>query len=293
MKRITFFLLVLLISRIGTSYAAPNTNPSPIQNFFLSGAKTDRVNINQVLSLIVGPAGKPGPAGKNGIAGPAGRDGAQGPAGPAGANGAPGANGAQGPAGPQGPAGAKGDKGDPGTGGGGGTLFPGQGVVNVIGCASDDAESNVKVVLLHHFDNSIGRRDFFLDGIVLENLPISCARADNDMNLTFSIQDGSPFFRSTTPSLRYNSGQTFECNHTFNSSEYATISGNNPATFNLKMVNADNARYVAGKIQVTNPDDLRINFTCDAPIQDEDSPANSVIGTRDIYGAISFEFGPR
>ena len=339
MKRISFFLLILVISRIGTSYAAPNTNTSPVQNFFVGGAKTDRVNINQVLSLIVGPEGKPGPAGKNGIAGkdgkpgPAGPAGAQGPAGPAGAQGPAGAGGA-GPAGPAGAsvvttrfaanstlanancsgrAGALFSVGGvasyacdgSGGGGGGGTLGTGQGVVDVIGCGVSDSESQgVTVRLMAHFDNSPQRRDFFLDGIGLYNVPTNCARAGNLMKLSFFIQDGEPFYQSTDFDLRYESSQTFECTHEFTPSEATAISGSGE-NFNLKLVNLNNSRLDAGKIIIgDSPENLRINFECDSPVQDKipTSPnvpidnsnrANSIIGTRDIYGAISFEFSPQ
>jgi hypothetical protein len=326
MKRITFFLLILMISRIGTSYAAPNTNTSPVQNFFVGGAKTDRVNINQVLSLIVGPQGKPGPAGKNGIAGKDGKPGPAGPAGPAGAQGPAGPAGAQGPAGPagaggagpQGPAGPAGASvvttrvnsglaacgggggasftvgnvttyACDGTGGGGGTLGTGQGLVNVIGCASDDTQTQgVTVRLLHHFDNSTQRKDFFLDAIVLENLPANCARAGNLMNLSFYIKEGTPFYSNGG----YDGGQAFECTHTFTISEANSISLS--TNINLKLVNLNNSRLVAGKITTDDADDLRIDFRCDAPIQDKpydsDEVANSIISTRDIYGSIAFEF---
>ena len=335
MKRITFFLLILMLSKIGTSYAAPNTNTSPAQNFFVGGAKTDRLNINQVLSLIVGPQGKPGPAGKNGIAG---RDGRPGPAGPAGPAGAAGLTGAQGPAGPAGPAGAggAGGAGAPGAsvvttrvnsglagcgggggasftvggitsyacdgegGGGGPTLISGQGVVNVVGCAVTDTETQgVTVRLLHHFDNALQRRDFFLDGIVLEDLPTNCALAGNRMTLSFFIQDGDPFFVNTVEALRYKSSQAFECTHTFTTAEANAISALD--SVNLKLINLNNSRLVDSKIIVNNDEDLRINFACDAPVQDKVPTdrnveitdlnlAKSIISTRDMYGSIAFEF---
>ena len=334
MKRITFFLLILMLSKIGTSYAAPNTNTSPAQNFFVGGAKTDRLNINQVLSLIVGPQGKPGPAGKNGIAG---RDGRPGPAGPAGPAGAAGLTGAQGPAGPAGAAGAAGGAGAPGAsvvttrfdantplannycdgragasftvggglpavacdgsgGGGGPTLTSGQGVVDVIGCAESDTETQgVTVRLLHHFDNAPQRRDFFLDGIVLEDLPTNCARAGNRMTLSFFIQDGDPFFVNTVEALQYESSQAFECTHTFTTAEANAISAlDNLNLVNLKLINENNSRLVDNRITINDEEDLRIDFRCDAPIQDEpyDSAdiAKSIISTRDMYGSIAFEF---
>jgi hypothetical protein len=332
MKRITFFLLILMLSKIGTSYAAPNTNTSPAQNFFVGGTKTDRLNINQVLSLIVGPQGKPGPAGKDGIAG---RDGRPGPAGPAGPAGVAGLTGAAGPAGPAGPAGAAGASvvterfrantslantycggragasftvggGSPavacdgGGGGGGPTLTSGQGVVDVIGCAASDTETQgVTVRLLHHFDNAPQRRDFFLDGIVLEDLPTNCAREGNQMTLSFFIQDGDPFFVNTDSDLRYESSQAFECTHTFTTAEANAISDLD--NVNLKLINLNNSRLDAGNIAINNAEDLRINFACDAPVQDKNptapnvaitdsNRAKSIISTRDMYGSIAFEF---
>jgi hypothetical protein len=341
MKRITFFLLILMLSKIGTSYAAPNTNTSPAQNFFVGGAKTDRLNVNQVLSLIVGPQGKPGPAGKNGIAG---RDGRPGPAGPAGPAGAAGLTGAQGPAGPAGAAGAAGGAGAPGAsvvtarfgantslantycggragasftvggglpavacdgsgGGGGPTLTSGQGVVDVIGCAESDTETQgVTVRLLHHFDNAPQRRDFFLDGIVLEDLPTNCAREGNQMTLSFFIQEGDPFFVNSDLDLRYRKDQAFVCTHEFDSDDADVISAlDNVNLVNLKLINLNNSRLVDGKIAINNAEDLRINFACDAPVQDKNptapnvritdsNKAKSIISTRDMYGSIAFEF---
>jgi hypothetical protein len=176
-----------------------------------------------------------------------------------------------------------------GTGGGGGTLGAGQGLVNVIGCASDDTQTQgVTVRLLHHFDNSPQRKDFFLDGIVLEDLPANCARSGNLMNLSFYIQDGAPFFTNGG----YISGQAFECTHTFTSAEASAIS--TFTTVNLKLVNRNNSRLLAEKIEIDPSRDLRIDFRCDAPIQDNpynsDEVANSIISTRDVYGSIAFEF---
>jgi hypothetical protein len=266
MKRISFFLLILVISRIGTSYAAPNTNTSPVQNFFVGGAKTDRVNINQVLSLIVGPEGKPGPAGKNGIAGKDGKPGPAGPAGPAGAQGPAGPAGAQGPAGaggagPAGPAGASvvttrfaanstlanancsGRAGalfsvggvasyacdGSGGGGGGGTLGTGQGNVDVIGCST--LENPVKVVLVHSFDNS--RREFFLNGITFENVSPDCIKDGNKMVLTMGIQSDTLFWGSDKQD-KYMSGDVIECRHPFEDSDLTENQRNSPS-INLKV----------------------------------------------------------
>ena len=115
MKKFSFFLIVLLLTRVGTTYAAPDTTKGlDIQNFFL-GSSVNNVNVNQVLALLVGPQGKPGVAGvagqdgfvgMNGVAGQDGLPGAPGPVGPQGPQGIQGIAGVAGPAGPAGPTGA-------------------------------------------------------------------------------------------------------------------------------------------------------------------------------------------
>ena len=109
MKKFSFFLIVLLLTRVGSTYASPDTTKGlDVQNFFLGGGATSNVNVNQVLALLVGPSGKPGAAGvagKDGFVGMNGQDGkdglpgAPGPIGPQGVAGAPGAVGPVGPAG--------------------------------------------------------------------------------------------------------------------------------------------------------------------------------------------------
>jgi hypothetical protein len=344
MKRITFFLLILMLSKIGTSYAAPNTNTSPAQNFFVGGAKTDRLNINQVLSLIVGPQGKPGPAGKNGIAG---RDGRPGPAGPAGPAGAAGLTGAQGPAGPAGPAGA-GGAGAPGAsvvtarfdadsvlardncggrpgakftvgnsvsyacdggGGTGGSLGAGLGTVNIAGCADSDPESNVTLVVLNHFDNSLDRRDFFLDGIVLKDLPKNCVKVDNQMVLTIYIQTSEPLLnRDSEAKALYLGVKSVVCIHDF-SSEDVYPTGTAPK-LNLQLLDDTNSR--ANRTPLNTISEMRISFSCfkgdeyGDPIGDDEFPellidnmepqptqydgGLSVISARDIGSSITFEF---
>jgi len=162
MKKMVFFLLLLAFSRIGVAMGM-GTTPVGIGNFFLGSPSITESNLNQVLGLLVGPAGSPGPAGVsgangrdglNGLAGipgingvngvdgapgapgSAGLQGVAGPAGPPGTPGTPGTPGAQGVAGPAGPAGA------PGTGGGGGFVGVGGGNVSVGTC---DDSVNVRV----------------------------------------------------------------------------------------------------------------------------------------------------
>jgi len=100
-KKFSFFLLILVLTRVGTTYAAPNNGTTlDFQNFFLGSSAKSNVNVNQVLALLVGPEGKPGPAGV------AGKDGFVGMNGQDGKDGLPGAPGPVGPQGPAGPAGA-------------------------------------------------------------------------------------------------------------------------------------------------------------------------------------------
>ena len=159
MKKMVFFVLLLAFSRVGVALGMGPT-PVGIGNFFLGSPSITESNLNQVLGLLVGPAGSPGVAGVSGangkdgltglagipgVSGVNGRDGApgtagaqgtQGVAGPAGTPGAPGTQGAQGVAGPAGPVGA------PGTGGGGGFFGVGGGKVS-LGSCDDSVNVNV------------------------------------------------------------------------------------------------------------------------------------------------------
>ena len=54
MKKFSFFLLILLLTRVGTSYAAPNDGTTlDFQNFFLGDSANPNVNVNQVLDQQV------------------------------------------------------------------------------------------------------------------------------------------------------------------------------------------------------------------------------------------------
>ena len=154
-----FFVLLLAFSRVGVALGMGPT-PVGIGNFFLGSPSITESNLNQVLGLLVGPAGSPGVAGvsgangrdglnglagipgingvngQDGAPGTAGAQGIQGVAGPAGTSGAAGTQGAQGVAGPAGPAGA------PGTGGGGGFFGVGGGKVS-LGSCDDSVNVNV------------------------------------------------------------------------------------------------------------------------------------------------------
>jgi hypothetical protein len=165
MKKMVFFVLLLAFSRVGVALGMGPT-PVGIGNFFLGSPSITESNLNQVLGLLVGPAGSPGVAGVsgakgqdglNGLAGipgvngvngvdgapgTAGAQGVQGVAGVPGTPGTPGTPGAQGVAGPAGPVGA------PGTGGGG---FLGVGGGNVSLGACDD---NVTISATQSFEGT-------------------------------------------------------------------------------------------------------------------------------------------
>jgi hypothetical protein len=224
MKRFSFFLIVLLITRIGTSYAAPNAGAFNIQNFFLGQNAKGNVNVNQVLALLVGPQGKPGPAGvagKDGFVGLNGQQGLQGapgPQGPAGTSiatvavpvGDPNClnggakfiagsgaatfacNGAPGPAGPAGAQGAPGTNGKDGTGNGSTGTFT-QGVVTAVSC-SDTA--NIRIV--HHFDNRENKKDFLLDAIAIKGLSKNCFKPEITFSLTMAIKKAPLYYKYAT-----------------------------------------------------------------------------------------------
>ena len=169
MKKMVFFLLLLAFSRIGVAMGM-GTTPIGIGNFFLGSPSITESNLNQVLGLLVGPAGSPGVAGisgangkdglnglpgipgvngvngQDGAPGTPGEQGAQGVAGPAGRDGAPGAQGIQGVAGPAGPAGPAGTL---GTGGGGGFLGVGGGNVSLGAC-----DDNVTISATQSFEGT-------------------------------------------------------------------------------------------------------------------------------------------
>lgn len=160
-----FFLLLLAFSRIGVAMGM-GTTPVGIGNFFLGSPSITESNLNQVLGLLVGPAGSPGIAGisgangvdgLNGLAGIPGINGVNGEPGAPGANGAPGAQGVAGPAGTpgitgsqgaQGVAGPAGPAGAPASGGGG---FLGVGGGNVSLGACDE---NVTISATQSFEGT-------------------------------------------------------------------------------------------------------------------------------------------
>ena len=139
MKKLLFFILILLFAR-GATFFEANAGGKPMQyeNLLLGYELGSNGNLNQVLAVLVGPqgrAGAAGVAGKNGfvgINGAAGRDGIDGAPGPVGPRGEPGVaglpgrdgvigrDGAQGPSGAPGRSGAQGPAGPPGSSSGGG-----------------------------------------------------------------------------------------------------------------------------------------------------------------------------
>lgn len=127
MKKILFFLSVLLISTGLTQLASPKSaNASQFDNLLFGYEIGTGTNLNQILALTIGIEGKAGPAGvagkngfvgMNGLAGAPGIAGAPGPiglTGPPGASGAAGTPGASGAAGMPGASGAAGSNGAPG-----------------------------------------------------------------------------------------------------------------------------------------------------------------------------------
>jgi hypothetical protein len=95
LKRGFVFVMLFALTGVGVTFAAGETNDN-IQNFFLGNAPATSGDLNQVLALLVGPAGPPGAAGvagKDGYVGLNGQDGRDG------IDGAPGVAGEPGPAG--------------------------------------------------------------------------------------------------------------------------------------------------------------------------------------------------
>jgi hypothetical protein len=172
MKKMTLFLAILILSRVGIAYGA-DAAPNGLQNFFIGTSNANTANINQVLALLVGPAGPPGAAGVagrdgfSGLNGVDGMPGAPGPVGQTGPQGVQGLQGLQGIAGPAGAAGAQGPAGPAGPAGtgGGGTLGYTGGTVGLTGCAN-----NVTIDITSKFTPS----GFRLQAIVVGGIPADC-----------------------------------------------------------------------------------------------------------------------
>jgi hypothetical protein len=197
MKKMVFFLILLIFTRMGVSFGA---GPSQIGigNFFLGNdiANMSDSNLNQALGLLVGPSGAPGPAGvagKNGFNGINGIDGMPGapgpmgepgPAGPAGAKGDTGATGAQGPTGATG---AQGPAGPAGPAGNGADTQFGGGVVGVSVCGTQSEKPNLNFTIQPEFNGV----NFVIASISVNSIPPSCNR--NILKLYFKTQRADNF----------------------------------------------------------------------------------------------------
>ncbi len=224
MKKILFFLSVLLISTGLTQLASPKSaTASQFDNLLFGYEIGTGTNLNQILALTIGIEGKAGPAGvagkngfvgMNGLAGAPGIAGAPGPiglTGPPGASGAPGSSGAPGARGANGAPGAAvaviqlapgADSRCPqggtkfiaanadigyacsGTTTGTGTISSGSGSASVTSC--DDA---IDLAMLSHFDTA--NRRFLLDGIKVSNLSSECKGQRFDVTLSTTAADSS------------------------------------------------------------------------------------------------------
>ena len=188
MKKTVFFLILLIFSRIGVSYAA-GTNPIAIGDFFTGNniANMSEANINQVLGLLVGPAGAPGPAG---VAGQNGFNGLNG------INGLPGAPGATGATGPAGPAGAPGEKGKDGILTGSAAFGGGAVVVAVCGNNSP-ATSNLGFGINPQFQVT----GFTIASIDVKNIGADCGGFT--LSLYFTTQKANSSY--------YDAGDVIKC----------------------------------------------------------------------------------
>ena len=166
MKKLTFFVLLLLFTRGLTFYGGGNNQEAPFQfdNLLLGDEIAANDNLNQVLAVVVGPRGVAGPAGvagKNGFVGlngRAGRDGipgAPGPIGPGGPIGPAGSVGVIGATGPTGAQGARGPQGPSGAAGGPGAAGVSGAAVAVISLAPGDTNCRAGGVKLISSDGSI------------------------------------------------------------------------------------------------------------------------------------------
>jgi hypothetical protein len=215
MKKILFFLCVLLLSTGITQFASPKSEAtSQFENLLFGYDIKSNSNLNQILAVVIGMEGRAGPAGvagkngfvgMNGSAGAPGIDGAPGPiglTGPAGADGAPGPAGARGSSGSAGASGAAvavvqlspGDDARCPQGGtkfiganssvsyacngtGGGTISSGGGSSDITTC-----DDSINLGMLSHFDTA--NRRFLLDGIKVSNLSSDCQGRRLDVTLS-------------------------------------------------------------------------------------------------------------
>jgi hypothetical protein len=228
--------ILFVMTGVGVTFAA-GTNGT--QNFLLGGnAGLTNEDVNQVLTLLVGPEGKPGavgPAGADGVngldgaAGPAGADGRQGIDGAAGRDGASvatallavgdancptggvsvtsttgtayicnGQQGAQGARGAQGAAGANGANGTNGVDGTNGTGGGGVGTGYGAGTLSAGTCDDSVDVQLKH---TFAGGKFSLSQIVAANVKAACANAT--FKVTFTIRGTGALYGDGATANKY------------------------------------------------------------------------------------------
>lgn len=248
MKKAAFLLIILSLMRIGVVYADAADNTAQNQDYFF-GVKNASSNLNQVLALLVGPAGIPGPAGvagKDGLIGMNGEPGLPGAPGAAGRDGvgvlataftgaqgtctaggtrfvdAAGAvtyacngagGGGVGPAGPAGPAGPQGPAGPAGTGVG---IAFGNGKLGLGTCETDN-EVFVGV-----------QRKFTGDNFYFNRIQVGDSSTDGDLESTncgpykftvyFEISASPAVLTAGAP---YTNGDLIACETTTNLNTYA------------------------------------------------------------------------
>jgi len=252
MKKLTIILLLLSLTRIGVAYA-DTTNASTSQDYFF-GTKQAAANLNQVLALLVGPAGAPGPAGvagKDGLIGLNGVDGLDGAPGVAGKDGRDGVDGkdgisvasaaftgAQGTCsnggtkltdatgtvtyicnganGAPGPAGANGTNGINGGSGGGGSLTYGQGIISVGACDTDG-------VVAFDVKRKYNGYDFVFSQFTVGDSRVTDGDVDAACNtLTFSIYITIAPTVAVSTTRMYQPGDLIVCSKVITSSPWPT-----------------------------------------------------------------------
>jgi hypothetical protein len=198
MKKMTLFLAILILSRVGVAFGA-DTATTGLQNFFLGTSNANTANINQVLALLVGPAGPPGAAGvagRDGFSGLNGVDGMPGAPGPVGQTGPQGIQGIQGIAGPAGAAGAQGLQGPAG----GASLGYANGTVGLTGC-----DDSVKLDIGSLFTpsgfklKSISVSDISADCIAPAKLIIYVTKFPCEPSATDCVKLGKVTMKCVTP----------------------------------------------------------------------------------------------
>jgi len=233
MKKTVFFLILLIFSRIGVSYAA-GTNPIAIGDFFTGNniANMSQANINQVLGLLVGPSGTPGPAGTPG------KDGMPG---------IPGAPGATGATGPAGPAGAQGAPGKDGILTGSAAFGGGAAVVAV--CGNPKTDPGLTVNINPKFTGT----GFVIASIVVGNVSKDCV--DKTLSLYFQIKDST--------SSKYPKGALITCTHPLDAKYLGS---------DLNVITLDHKLAPDNIVKCTSPDVKGDLFIDDINISDLDAP---------------------